>query len=73
MLLETTLGRDFCAMMDIDDSFRVKVWFEIASEECYGVSPEFMDSIRQRGFGVVVHDLNNDAHLYGDRARRWVW
>ena len=52
--VETTLGRDFCAMMDIDDSFGINASFQIVPELCYGVSPEFRDSIRQRGFEVVV-------------------
>ena len=53
--------------MDIDDSFGVKASFQIIPEERYGVSPEFLESIRQRGFEVVVHDLNHDGHLYRDR------
>lgn len=66
--VETSVGRDFCStLMDIDDSFGVKASFQIIPEERYGVSPEFLESIRQRGFEVVVHDLNHDGHLYRDR------
>jgi hypothetical protein len=68
--VETTLGRDFCgSLMDIDDSFRMKASFQIIPEERYGVSREFLSSIRERGFEVVVHDLNHDGHLYRDRKR----
>ena len=55
--------------MDIDDSFGVKSSFQIIPEERYDVSPEFLQSIRQRGFEVVVHDLNHDGHLYRDKAQ----
>ncbi len=68
--VETKAGRDFCStLMDIDDSFGVKASFQIIPEERYGVTPEFLQSIRQRGFEVVVHDLNHDGHLYRDRER----
>jgi hypothetical protein len=68
--VETTLGRDFCGtLMDIDDSFGIKASFQIIPEKRYGVSREFLSSIRERGFEVVVHDLNHDGHLYRDRKR----
>ncbi|MGA7294110.1 MAG: hypothetical protein WBW85_16365 [Terriglobales bacterium] len=68
--VETRAGRDFCpTLMDIDDSFGVKSSFQIIPEERYDVSPEFLQSIRQRGFEVVVHDLNHDGHLYRDKAQ----
>jgi hypothetical protein len=52
--------------MDIDDSFGIKASFQVVPEERYGVSPEFLQSIRRRGFEVAVHDLNHDGHLYRD-------
>lgn len=65
--VETTMGRDTCAaLMDIDDSFGIKASFQVVPEERYGVSPEFLQSIRRRGFEVAVHDLNHDGHLYRD-------
>ena len=68
--VETTIGRDFCPkLMDIDDAFGVKSSFQIVPEERYGVSKQFLDSIWQRGFEVVVHDLNHDGHLYRDRQQ----
>ena len=35
----------------------------------YAVSASFLASIRERGFEVVVHDLNHDGHLYRDRKQ----
>jgi hypothetical protein len=66
--VEEVAGRDFCAnLMDIDDSFGIKASFQIVPEQRYRVSKEFLASIRDRGFEVVVHDLNHDGHLYKDR------
>jgi len=68
--VETEAGRNFCApLMDMDDSFGIKASFQIIPEERYGVSPEFLQAIRQRGFEVVIHDLNHDGHLYSDRKQ----
>jgi hypothetical protein len=68
--VETTIGRDFCAtLMGIDDAFGIKASFQIIPEERYGVKPEFLSSIRDRGFEVVVHDLNHDGHLYRTRKQ----
>jgi hypothetical protein len=63
--VETTAGRDFCpTLMDIDDSFGVKASFQVIPEERYQVDEKFLSVIRDRGFEVVVHDLNHDGHLY---------
>lgn len=68
--VETTAGRDFCStLMDIDDSFGIKASFQVIPEERYGVKREFLSSIRDRGFEVVVHDLNHDGHLYKSRKQ----
>ena len=68
--VETGFGRDLCgALMDVDDSFGIKASLQIVPEERYTVSPEFLQSIRARGFEVVVHDLNHDGHLYRDREQ----
>jgi hypothetical protein len=66
--VETEAGRNYCAtLMDIDDSFKIKSSFEIIPEERYGVDQDFLQSVRDRGFEVVIHDLNHDGHLYKDR------
>jgi hypothetical protein len=68
--VETVAGRDFCTtLMDIDDSFGIKASFQVIPEERYGVGREFLSSIRDRGFEVVVHDLNHDGHLYRTREQ----
>jgi hypothetical protein len=68
--VETKSGQDLCStLMDIDDSYGVKASFQIVPEERYGVSPQFLASIRERAFEVVVHDLNHDGHLYNDRSQ----
>lgn len=68
--IETTKGREFCStLMDIDDSFGLKSSFQVVPEKRYEVTPEFLESIRKRGFEVVVHDLNHDGRLYGNRAQ----
>jgi hypothetical protein len=68
--VETKLGTRFCrTLMDIDDSFGIKSSFQIIPEERYCVTPEFLSCIRDRGFEIVVHDLNHDGHLYKNRAQ----
>jgi len=68
--VETRIGRDFCStLMDIDDSFGIKASMQVIPEERYNVTPEFLDSLRSRGFEVVVHDLNHDGHLYANREQ----
>jgi len=66
--VETKVGQQFCStVMDIDDSFGIKASLQIIPEQRYSVDREFLDSVRRRGFEVVVHDLNHDGHLYRDR------
>jgi hypothetical protein len=68
--VETTAGRDFCVpLMDIDESFGIKASFQVVPEERYAVERNFLSSIRDRGFEVVIHDLNHDGHLYRTREQ----
>lgn len=68
--VETKSGRDFSStLMDIDDFFGIKSSFQIIPEERYSVDPSFLASIRDRGFEVVIHDLNHDGHLYRNREQ----
>ncbi len=65
--VETDTGRDFCPqLMDLDDSFGVKTSFQIVPEERYTVTESFLQTVRDRGFEVNVHDLNHDGHLFSD-------
>ena len=67
--VETTLGVDLCRMlMDVNDSFGIKASFQVIPEERYHVTPAFLQSIRDRGFEVVVHDLNHDGNLFRDQG-----
>ncbi len=69
MMWRTTFGRDFCSsLMDINDSFGIKSSFQIVPERRYGVSPEYLESIKSRGFEVAVQDLNHDGHLFRERG-----
>lgn len=66
--VETESGRDFChQLMDIDNSFGMKSAFTIVPERRYGVSPEFLAEIRNRGFEIGVQDLNHDGRLFDDK------
>jgi hypothetical protein len=68
--VEMQSGQDFCpSLMAIDDSFGIKASFQIVPEGRYSVSARFLASLRERGFEVVVHDLNHDGHLYKDREQ----
>jgi hypothetical protein len=68
--VETKVGRDFCKiLMDIDDFYGIKASFQVIPEQRYTVMPEFLQSIRERGFEIVVHDLNHDGHLYADHRK----
>lgn len=66
--VEEMAGRDFCGdLMNLDAAHGFRSSFQVIPEKRYPVSPEFLDSIRARGFEVAVHDLNHDGHLYRDR------
>ena len=68
--IETELGCSFCKLlMDTDEAFGIKASFQVIPEQRYGVTPGFLASIRERGFEIVVHDLNHDGHLYRNRAQ----
>jgi hypothetical protein len=68
--VETEMGRDYCStLMDINSSFGINASFQIIPEQRYTVSPEFLDSIRNRGFEVAVHDLNHDGKLFRDHEQ----
>lgn len=63
--VETAAGQDFCArLMDLDDSFGIKAVFGVVPEERYTVSPDWLESIRNRGFEIAIQDLNHDGRLF---------
>jgi hypothetical protein len=68
--VETEAGRNFCAqLMELDDAFGIKASFQIVPEKRYAVSAELIDSIRDRGFEIGIHDLNHDGRLYDNREK----
>lgn len=66
--VETTVGQGFCSsLMDLDDQVGIKSSIDIVPEKRYEVSPAFVNEIWNRGFEVVVHDLNHDGRLFLNR------
>src|SRR5712692_10485582 len=66
--VETRAGRDRCAkLMDVDDSFGIKAAFGIVPEERYDVSSSLLELMRNRGFDVVIQDLNHDGRLFDNK------
>ena len=60
-------GKDFCSsLMDLDESAGLRSSFQVVPEERYVVTSEFLDSIKNRGFEVNVHDLKHDGRLYAE-------
>jgi hypothetical protein len=63
--VEGSAGLKFCAeLMNIDDSFQIKSAFQVVPEVRYQAGLQFLQSIRDRGFEVNVHDLNHDGDLF---------
>ncbi len=66
--VETTVGRDFTGrLMDIDDSFGIKASFQIVPEKRYSISPQYLETIRSRGFELNVHGLDHEGNLFQNR------
>jgi len=67
--VETQVGRNYCSeVMDIEEGYAIKSCFAVVPECRYEVTNQYLDSIKQRGFEVAVHDLNHDGHLFRDRT-----
>lgn len=66
--VETAAGVELCRMlMDMNESFGISASFQVIPEERYQVTQTYLDSLRERGFEVAVHDLNHDGRLFHDR------
>src|SRR5260370_961307 len=66
--VETGMGLKFCEkLMDINDSFGIKSSFQIIPGARYVVSSDTLESIRNRGFEINVHDLKHDGQLFQER------
>jgi len=67
--VEALPGREFCSdLMDLDEAYGIRASFQLVPEGQYPVSADFLDSIRDRGFEINVHDLNHDGLLFTDRG-----
>jgi hypothetical protein len=67
--VDTQVGRDYCSeVMDLEEGHGIKSCFAVVPECRYEVTASYLESIRQRGFEVAVHDLNHDGHLFRDRT-----
>jgi len=55
--------------MDVDDSFGIKASFQIVPEKRYAVSPNLLESMRNRGFEIGIQDLNHDGHLFDSKEK----
>ena len=65
--VEDEPGKRFCSkLMDLDESAGLRSSFQVVPEDRYVVTREFLDSIRNRGFEVNVHDLKHDGRLYAE-------
>ena len=66
--VETQAGQDRCTeLMDVDDSFGIKASFQIVPEDRYAVSLTLLELMRNRGFEVVIQDLNHDGRLFDNK------
>jgi len=66
--IETELGGGLCGtLMDINDLFGIKASFLVSSHQCCNLTPEFLSSSRNRGYEVLVQELDHDRHRNKDR------
>jgi glycosyltransferase involved in cell wall biosynthesis len=66
--VESPTGLDFCpTLMDLDNEFGFYASFQLVPEKRYTVTKQILESIKNRGFEVNVHDLNHDGHLFRER------
>ncbi len=66
--VEGPAGLDFCpTLMDLDNEFGFYASFQLVPEKRYTVTKQILESIKNRGFEVNVHDLNHDGHLFRER------
>jgi len=66
--VEGVAGHDYCGeLMNVDDSFGIKSSFQIVPQSRYMTNNGFLESFRQRGFEVNIHDLNHDGSLFGEK------
>ena len=65
--VEHTPGLDYCPrLMDINESFGIPASFQVVPEKRYAATGKCLREMKQRGFEVLVQDLNHDGQLYWD-------
>ena len=66
--VDTQVGHDFCTVvMDLEDAYGIKSCFCVVPERRYEVTKEYLESLRNRGFEIAVHDLNHEKNLFRSR------
>src|SRR5262249_43240731 len=66
--VESRVGLDFVDnLMDLDEQYGFKAALQFVPEKRYGLPPGLLQSVRDRGFEVNVHDLNHDGNLFRER------
>ena len=66
--VDTQAGRDYCAaVMDLEDAYGIKSCFYVVPERRYEVTKEYLESLRNRGFEISVHDLTHERNLFRNR------
>lgn len=67
--VEAAPGRDACRdLMDIDESHGTKASFNVVPRGLYPVRPDFLASIRDRGFEIGIQDFSHDGRLFDERS-----
>jgi glycosyltransferase involved in cell wall biosynthesis len=66
--VESQTGRDLIpSLLDLDDRYGFKAAVQLVPEKRYELPPGFLQSVKDRGFEVNVHDLNHDGNLFRER------
>ncbi|HKF25510.1 MAG TPA: glycosyltransferase, partial [Candidatus Acidoferrum sp.] len=66
--VESQAGRDFVpSLMDFDEAHGFKASLQFVPEKRYDLPAGFLQSVKDRGFEVNVHDLNHDGNLFRER------
>jgi glycosyltransferase involved in cell wall biosynthesis len=66
--VESQTGRDFVpALMDLDERHGFKAAVQFVPEKRYDLPAGLLQSVRDRGFEVNVHDLNHDGNLFREK------
>jgi glycosyltransferase involved in cell wall biosynthesis len=66
--VESQTGRDrISSLLDLDDRYGFKAAVQFVPEKRYELPPGFLQSVKDRGFEVNVHDLNHDGNLFREK------